>query len=278
MSFATRTLSRASASVPKRIALQRLQSTSSSSTPPLVASLLLSRAPLLTPTPTALEESYYAHSRAVSHALSSPLPLEFYFKSGSLPLRRHLRSEHEYAESIYGPRLAGSEPDVGDIPPETEYQVLARDHWQNAEGEKAKGEKSLERFPEEEVYCLVKGGEGKWTFPNTQVGRLEGLDEAITRGVTGVEGSLGGKGMDSWIVSRKPVGLVKDGEQRTFFLRGHILGGEPTLSESSTYSSFAWLNAAEVEERLKQQGDEQLWESVKGMFGVADEVDVDDLA
>ncbi|OCF33231.1 hypothetical protein I316_04972 [Kwoniella heveanensis BCC8398] len=272
MSFVPRSIARASASAPRRAtALRQFSSNPSTSAapPPLIASLLLSRAPLLTPTPTELESTYHEHSRAVSHALSSPLPLDFYFKSGSLPLRRHLRAEHEYVKSIYGPRLAGSAPDVGDIPPETEYETTSRDHWEKTDGAQ-RGEKSLERFPEEEVYCLVRRGE-KWVFPQTEVGKLEGLDEAVTRGLTGVEGSLGGKGMDSWIVTRKPVGVVKNGEQRTFFLKGHILAGQPTLSSASGYTSFAWLNASEVEIRLKEQGDEKLWDEIKGIFGVAED-------
>ncbi|KAK8865775.1 hypothetical protein IAR55_000922 [Kwoniella newhampshirensis] len=282
MSFAPRSLSvvRACGSVPRRAASQRFSSSSSSSTststpPPLIASLLLSRPPLLTPTPTPLEEAYHSHSQAIEHALSSPLPLDFYFKSGSLPLRRHLVADHSYSSDIYGGRLAGSAPDVGDIPPETEYQTFDRDHWMKLD-EKERGERSLERFPEEEVYCLVQSTNKKWGFPQTEVGRLEGLDEAVSQKLIGLDGSLGGKGMDSWLVTRKPVGMVKDGESTTFFLRGHILAGEPSLSSSSSYSTFAWLSAAEVEDRLRNQGDEHLWTSIKGMFGQPDpEVDAE---
>lgn len=188
---------------------------SSTAPPSLTASLLLSRPPLLTPTPTPFETAYYSHSRSIAHALSSPLPLDFYFKTGSLPLRRHLVAEHAFVSETYGKKLSGKAPDVGDIPPETEYEIIERDRWEKADAKR--GEKSLERKPEEEVYCLVLKGkdkEGKWAFPDVQVGKLEALDEAVTRGITGVEGSLGGKGMDSWLVTRKPVGMVKDGESR----------------------------------------------------------------
>ncbi|WWD18045.1 hypothetical protein CI109_102492 [Kwoniella shandongensis] len=269
MSFASRSLTKACGSVPRKAVIQRFSSSSATTPPPLIASLLLSRPPLITPTPTPFESAYYSHSQSVQHALSSPLPLEFYFKSGSLPLRRHLLSDHEYSSKIYGPRIAGSAPDVGgDIPPETEYEILSRDHFENSDAETKRGEKSLERYPEEEVFCLVQQEQNKkWTFPQTQVERLEALDEAVTEKVIGVEGSLGGIGMDSWLVTRKPVGVVKDGASRTFFLRGHILAGEPSLSSSSGYSAFAWLSAAEVEDRLRKQGDEKLWESIKGMFG-----------
>lgn len=89
--------------------------------------------------------------------------------------------------------------------------MLSRDHWEKADSDR--GERSLERFPEEEVFCLVETG-GKWGFPRAEVKKGEGLDEAIRRGLTGVEGELGGKGMDSWIVARKPVGVVREGDAR----------------------------------------------------------------
>lgn len=130
-------------------------------------------------------------------------------------MRRHLVAEHAFVSETYGKKLSGKVPDVGDIPPETEYEIIERDRWEKADAKR--GEKSLERKPEEEVYCLVlkgRGKEGKWMFPDVKVGKLEALDEAVARGITGVEGSLGGKGMDSWLVTRKPVGMVKDGESR----------------------------------------------------------------
>lgn len=39
------------------------------------------------------------------------------------------------------------------------------------------------------------------------------------------------------------------------------------LKKESGYSKGAWLTAEEVEERLRKQGDEKLWETVQGMFG-----------
>jgi large subunit ribosomal protein L46 len=188
-------------------------------------------------------------------------------------------------------------------------EEVARDHWVKEDSER--GEKSLERWPEEEVYCLVKDGK-RWSFPSTTVEKGEGLDEAVKRGLVGVEGKLGGQGMDSWLVTRKPVGLLKDGEARvsairkrsawepscvlclalqcpithcpvkrsmrssgwrhsqTFFLRSHILAGEPSIPQTAGWSGHAWLSAKEVEEKLRAQGDEKVWEAVKGMFGVAE--------
>lgn len=147
-------------------------------------------------------------------ALSNPVPTQFYFKPGSLPFRRFQRAQHAADVETFGPRLAGAAPDVGDVPAEQEVEEMDRGHWEKADAER--GERSLERRPEEEVYCLVKEGgrEGRWTFPGVEVGKGEGLDEAVHRGLIGTDGRLGGKGMDSWLVTRKPVALLKDGEKR----------------------------------------------------------------
>ncbi|KAI9635085.1 uncharacterized protein MKK02DRAFT_43765 [Dioszegia hungarica] len=187
------------------------RSSSSTSTPPLRAALLLSRPPLLTPTPTPLESTYHAYNARLRSALSNPVPTSFYFKPGSLPLRRFQRSQHASDVEAFGPRLAGKEPDVGDLPAELEVEVMERDHWVKADSER--GERSLERMPEDEVYCLVQR-EGRWEFPRTEVKKGEALDEAVKRGLVGVDGEMGGRGMNSWVVTKKPVGVVRQGEDR----------------------------------------------------------------
>lgn len=182
--------------------------------PTIHAAVLLSRPPLLTRAPTELESAYYEHSRAIRSALANPVPTQFYFKPGSLPMRRFQLSNHASELATFGPKLAGKAPSLGDVPAEAEVQEVPRDQWAKDDAAKRK-EKSLERYPEVEVYCLVKQ-KGKWTFPRVPIEfhRGEGLDETVRRGVLGVEGSLGGRGMDSWVVSRKPVGMTQEGEER----------------------------------------------------------------
>lgn len=178
--------------------------------PVLSASLLLSRTPLLTPTPQPFEKAYYERNFKIRHALSNPVSTDFYFKTGSLAMRRFLGSEHELERKFYGDKLAGPKPKIGDVPPEPAHESTPRDHWVKAD--EARGEKSLERCPEEELFCLVQT-KGKWTFPSTDMKIGEALDAAVTR-ITGLQGSLDGKTMDTWLVTRKPVGLVRDGDKR----------------------------------------------------------------
>lgn len=78
-------------------------------------------------------------------------------------------------------------------------------------------------------------------FPDVKVGKLEALDEAVARGITGVEGSLGGKGMDSWLVTRKPVGMVKDGESRVrTFLVSFLFYVSNKDSRPSSFEVTSW--------------------------------------
>ena len=188
----------------------------SPSVPPLRAALLLSRTPLLTRSLHPLEATYHAHSLHLRHALSNPPPTEFYFRPDSLPFRRFILAEHAFTSSTYGEELAGPKPDVGDLPGELEIEEVARDRWEREDT--GRGEKSLERWAEEEVFCMVKrkdgnGGE-KWEFPGVTIGVGEGLHEAVERGLVGVDGGLGGRGMDTWLVARKPVGVLRNGDAR----------------------------------------------------------------
>lgn len=194
--------------------------TSSASAPTLKASVLLSRNPLLTPTPHPLAQAYFDRSMKIRHALSNPTPTQFYFKPGSLPMRRYQLAEHAREVDFYGKNIAGAEPEVGDVQGEPEVEVKSRDEFAKADA--GRGERSLERAPEEEVFLLVKE-KGKWTFPSTSVKQGEGLDQAVSSRVLGVDGSLDGKTLDTWLVTRKPIGVVRNGEERVSVLRFFLM-------------------------------------------------------
>ena len=129
-----------------------------------------------------------------------------FFSQGSLAHRRYQKAAYEREEEIFGPALAGKEPAVGDIPPERPVEVLDRDHWVTADAKR--GEGSLERCPDQEVFCMVQEKQGKkWSFPSAEVVQNERLHAVVER-LTGVNGVLDGKTMDTWLVTKKPVGHV----------------------------------------------------------------------
>jgi large subunit ribosomal protein L46 len=101
-------------------------------------------------------------------------------------------------------------PEVGEMPVEDKEVEVDRYKWEKEDA--ARGEKSLERVPEGEVFCLVER-DGKWELPGVRVKRGESLHDALERGVTGVEGAMKGEGLDTWLVTKKPIGMIKQGEQ-----------------------------------------------------------------
>lgn len=161
-----------------------------------------------------MESAYHTHNLNLRHALSNPLSEEFYFKEGSLPHRRWRRSEWQYLKETYGDIIAGPEPDAGaEIQAERPVDEISRDHWEKEDSKR--GEKSLERKAEDEVFCLVQGKEGgQWGFPEVDLGEGQTLHGVVQEKIVGEEGWLGGKTMDSWLVTKKPVGVSQEGEQR----------------------------------------------------------------
>jgi large subunit ribosomal protein L46 len=99
---------------------------------------------------------------------------------------------------------------------------------------------------------------------------------------------LCGEGMDTWIVSRKPIGLyeiqppapdtsaspkvrlpllseckeiIPSSEKTSiFFFKAHIMAGQ--VKPSTSVADFAWLTKKEIEKRV----DERYWEGVKDML------------
>ena len=198
----------------------RYTSTStSSSTPPLRAAMLLHRAPLLTPPPTPFEQSYYTYTSRLRLVLSNPPPLDFYYKKGSLNERRFQRAQWVREKEALGERLAGKRIDVGDIPAEEEVTLEQRteeDSRPSSSSSSSEGRTAVERVGAGHVYLFVKDKRtNAWGLPTGALEGKEALHEAAVRSVT--EGL--GKGMDTWLVTRKPIGLIEnEGENVRFVL------------------------------------------------------------
>ena len=92
--------------------------------------------------------------------------------------------------------------------------------------------------------------------------------------------------MDTWIVSRNPVGVLKQSlsdttlpeaevrplvivlqqnlippQKITFFFKAHILAGQARPNEK-LFSDFAWLTKQEIEARV----DSKYWEGIKDIL------------
>jgi large subunit ribosomal protein L46 len=131
----------------------------------LFTSLVLARAPLLTPTPTPFESAYYSYQARIHRALSTPFPSEFYFKKGTLLERRFLAEERIRERAAFGDGFDGEEgaERLEDVPSEEdEIRPLPREHESDRTGDV----KNLNRQGERNLYLLVQSKEGKsWRFP-----------------------------------------------------------------------------------------------------------------
>ena len=56
---------------------------------------------------------------------------------------------------------------------------------------------------------------------------------------------------------------------QTYFLKSHILAGEPRLTKDAPWKSYAWLTKSELQARLSEQKQNQ-WEDVRPVFGARD--------
>jgi len=131
----------------------------------LFTSLILARAPLLTPTPTPLESAYYNYQARIHRALSTPFPSEFYFKKGTLLERRFQAEERVRERAAFGEGFEGEEgaERLEDVPSEEdEVHPLPREH----ESDRIGDVKDLNRQGERNLYLLVQSKEDKsWRFP-----------------------------------------------------------------------------------------------------------------
>lgn len=256
-----------------RSSIRQSSTSTSPPTPPVRAAMLLHRAPLLTPTPTPFEQSYYAYTSRLRLALSNPPPLDFYYKKGSLTERRFMRSQWTRERDAFGERLAGKKVDVGDIPAEEDVALNTRTEGDVSAAGEGEGRTKVERAGAGHVYLFVKDKQtGSWGLPTGGLEGKEALHEAAVRSVT--DGL--GKGMDTWLVTRKPIGLIEQsGEnvspeslcagislilRQTFIFKSRIIMGTPTLPSTSPYSEYAWLTKDEAREVVGGEG--EVWSRV----------------
>jgi large subunit ribosomal protein L46 len=124
----------------------------------------------------------------------------------------------------------------------------------------------LDRKGRRNIYLLLKAreeGHDVWRFPQGPLQKGELLHEAAQRDLHAECGAL----MDSWIVSRKPIGVYRplpsdgDPEKLTFFLKAHIMAGQCRPQDESV-KDFAWLTKQEIQLRV----DEGYWDGIRDIL------------
>ncbi|KAJ7445795.1 39S mitochondrial ribosomal protein L46-domain-containing protein, partial [Mycena galericulata] len=210
--------------------------------PLLYTAVILNRSPILTPSPTVFERAFYAYQQRIRRALHNPFPSEFYFKQGSL-LEARFNAEERFRERVaWGPTYAKEE----DMSPErkaAEQAAIDQMALQERSDDKlmprvhpsdtARDYQSLDRKGRRNIYLLVrgKGSKAPWEFPRGLADQGELLHQAAQRDFL----AKCGNHMDTWIVTRKPIGMYKPlipnsetsrEEKITFFFKAHIMAGQ----------------------------------------------------
>ncbi|KAG6812764.1 hypothetical protein H0H92_000679 [Tricholoma furcatifolium] len=246
----------------------------------ITTAIILNRSPLLTRTPSLFERAYYAYQARIRRALHNPFPLDFYFKQGSLLEAKFNSEEAQRERRAFGPKFKTEEEYVSKekaaadkaaaeqlaLQEGVDVKLMPRVH----EADTNRDYKSLDRKGRRNVYLLLQtklDGKDVWRFPQGGVEKGELLHQAAQRDLY----AECGENMDTWIVSRNPVGVFKESpldlsspvakpEKITFFFKGHIMAGQ--IHPNSNITDFAWLTKQEIETRVEKD----YWEGVKDIL------------
>ncbi|EIW85352.1 hypothetical protein CONPUDRAFT_150164 [Coniophora puteana RWD-64-598 SS2] len=248
-------------------------STSASQTRPVLnTAVILNRSPIITRTPSPFERAYYKYQANIHRALQNPFPNEFYFKQGS-PLEARFNVEEQRRErAALGTPFGMQEGEKSEAVLQAEQTIrdeedlrMPRQH----EADTKNDFKDLNRRGQRNLYLALLQKEGDkhvWRFPQGPVNQGELLHHAAERDLE----TQCGDGMDTWIVSRKPVGVyhppsppATDPAKKNvvFFYKAHIMAGQ-VQHDPKTTLDFAWLTKGELSERVEPT----YWESVKDML------------
>ncbi|BFZ60418.1 hypothetical protein YB2330_001454 [Saitoella coloradoensis] len=239
------------------------------------AAVILTRGPIITKELTPFEKEYFQYQRRLADEISSPFPVDFYFKKGSLAEKRWLAAAEARAKGEAAVQAPTQEEIERGAPTGSERvfeeeaglgEKLAQPR--QTEADKKNDIKALDRKLDQNLYLLVKEKD-VWRFPYGPVDGQETLHETAARRLD----EICGVDMNTWLVSRHPVGHMKFKfknpvagpkftyvGRRTFFLKGRIFAGQVKLSNE--YQEFAWLTKDEVKERVT----DTYWDGVGAML------------
>ncbi|CAH1764005.1 5685_t:CDS:2 [Entrophospora sp. SA101] len=254
----------------------------------IVASIVLSRAPVILRDPHPFELQYYLYQQKLGQLHSTPFPINFYFKKGSLAEKQWLQRKKnlvdEAVESfdfkndkngsqILKSSLFKNYEDVATssasddfstgIQIEEELKIASRITKADMEN----NVKSLDRALQRTLYLIVKKPrlEDSWQFPQGGLDGSETLLEAATRELK----EECGDSMDIWFVGRRPIGynkynfkkpLRKD-EIEYIGSKAHIFAGQVKV-DNKEIIDFAWVTKQELREYVESY----YYDAVKDML------------
>lgn len=199
------------------------------------AAVILNRSPIITRTPTLFERAYYAYQARIRRSLHNPFPFDFYFKQGSLLETRFNMEEKKRERRAFGPSFGKDDEFVSKEKAAADKAAADQLALQEGETEElmprvhpadtARELHSLDRKGKRNIYLLLqttKQGKDVWRFPQGGVEKGELLHQVSRfnlsemflhlNAVQAAQRDLHaecGPFMDTWIVSRNPIGVYK---------------------------------------------------------------------
>ncbi|KAF9036966.1 hypothetical protein BDZ89DRAFT_1061655 [Hymenopellis radicata] len=236
---------------------------------PLInTAIILNRSPILTRTLSDFEIAYHAYQARLRRALHNPFPYEFYFKEGSIIETRFVVEERKREREAFGPSF-GLDDDLDKAKAAAARAAAAQLAEQEGEHEAmmprehpadiSNNVESLDRKGMRNLYLVLKTTNKEdrevWRFPQGRIQKGELLHQAAQRSLADECDQY----MDSWIVSRNPIGN-EPRSQATFFYKAHIMAGQVRPTEG--INGFAWLTKQEIEKHV----DKHYWDGVKDIL------------
>lgn len=187
--------------------------------------LLVSRQPLILRSPTPLESTYFDYNQTLSRRLAQPFNKDFYFRKGSAGEVKFDQEEVErkkrFDEVIQKAKQSSSSkqqqqqqagaPDGNEVAQEkatageAEADLYATAPRRTEADEKG-DVKSLERALDRTLFLMFRQQGSQWRLPTRLVNRNE--KETLHRVAAEPVTSALGEGLDIWMVSNMPVGMM----------------------------------------------------------------------
>ncbi|KAJ3163451.1 54S ribosomal protein L17 mitochondrial [Geranomyces michiganensis] len=216
--------------------------TTTTNSPPHVG-ILLKRNPVILRPLTDFEHAYYAYRDSLQQGEARPFDPEFYFKKGSTAEQRWFAAQETAVEKT-------PQGTVRLVQPREEELATLETASRTTAADEARDMKSLDRALDRTLYLVVRRAagprKGEWQLPSGQMQGDELLHEAATRHLYAEVG----KGLETWVVGRTPVGHLVAGSEKIFYMKAHILSGK-IQTDGKLADDYAWATKQELKEYLK---------------------------
>ncbi|GBL48998.1 hypothetical protein ACI3LY_004310 [Candidozyma auris] len=238
---------------------------STEAAPAIRSTLLLSRNPVITADMPAFQKQYYRYQKELWKRLMWTFPKWFFFRPGTVAELKFREINKKPIHDNPNIEFIGGRPDVQHdrdrrfkqeikLPqtyddkskPIDELSKRIVPNSRTTEADKKNDMMSLERKLSRTLYLLVSEDGKSWNFPSFANEDLP-LHKTAEAGVI----SLAGDQFNYFNVSKTPCHVHNSGNDKSFFIKSHILSGKFEVKNPAT--KHLWLTKEEVGEHLEEK-------------------------